>query len=95
MYIYTQYIRKYHADPAKSVAEMDAVLNRLATTETYEDPNEPYRFAEFSKEELVAALVTASYAVARYLELLREHNLKQEAKRNREEDNNNPYYEQQ
>ncbi len=66
MDIYTQYITKYRADPDKSVAEMDAVLNRLITTETYEDPNEPYRFAEFSKEELVAALVTASDVVARY-----------------------------
>jgi len=66
MDIYTQYIKKYNADPAASVAAMDAVLNRLSNTETYEDPNEPYRFAEFSKEELVAALVTASDAVSRY-----------------------------
>ncbi len=81
---------------------MDAVLNRLVDTETYEDPNEPYRFAEFSKEELVAALVTASDVVAKYRhryqqELKKyEDSLKAEAKkRNLEEELNNPYYEQQ
>lgn len=100
MDIYTQYYLKYKENIKGSVEAMDNVLNRLVNTETYQDPNEPYRFSAFSKEELIAALVTASDVVAEHRifyrnELKRQEDILKEAKRYSEEDNNNPYYEQQ
>lgn len=68
MDLYTKYWNKYYNNKAKSIKDMDNILDRIASTEFNEDPNAIHNLKEFSKEELIFALVVASNAVAMYRE---------------------------